>query len=110
MSETNDEKRAPLTKKEVEAKKAEMTKWHTDQIPFLETQLKYETLLTGVQQAITSRAEAEYKWLQIKSALMEKDPTDINGNTPQTPPVPTAHPPATSEAPGPTLHRTLKTE
>jgi len=111
MAKEKKDERVPLTKEEVEKKKAEMTEWHTRQIPFLETQLKYEDLLTKVQQSVTDRLEAEYKWLQIKAALMEKQvPQEINENdqpTPKGTPEMVQRKESTQNQP---IHRTLKTE
>lgn len=71
MSEQKEEAPKKLTKEEVDARKAEMTAWHKDQIPFLEIQFKYEDLITKIQVAHTERLEAEYKWIQLKAAMME---------------------------------------
>lgn len=76
MSEQKKEERPKLTKEEVEARKAEMTAWHQEQIPFLEIQFKYENLLTQIQQAHTDRLEAEYKWIQLKAAMMQAVPQE----------------------------------
>ena len=72
MSEQKEESPRKMTPEEVEKRKAEMTAWHKEQIPFLETQFKYEDLLTKIQLAHTDRLEAEYKWIQLKTAMMEK--------------------------------------
>jgi hypothetical protein len=71
MSEQKEESPKKMSKEEVEKRKAEMTAWHKEQIPFLETQFQYEDLLTKIQQAHTNRLEAEYKWIQLKAAMME---------------------------------------
>ena len=85
MSEQKAEDKPRLTKEEVEKRKAEMTIWHKEQIPFLETQFKYEDLLTKIQLAHTNRLEAEYKWIQLKAAMMEQlTPDDPEEGKPET--------------------------
>ena len=97
MSEQKEESPRKMTPEEVEKRKAEMTAWHKEQIPFLETQFKYEDLLTKIQLAHTDRLEAEYKWIQLKSAMMEKlTPEEVEE-------------PASAKAPM-TATRTLKKE
>jgi len=81
MAKEKKDERVPLTKEEVVARKAEMTKWHKDQIPFLKTQFEYENLVTKVQQAITDRLEAEYKWVQLKAAMMEPQGSQPNSES-----------------------------
>jgi hypothetical protein len=71
MSEQKEETLKKITPEEMEKRKAEMTAWHKAQIPFLETQFTYENLLTQIQLAHTNRLEAEYKWIQLKAAMME---------------------------------------
>lgn len=71
MSEQKEETLKKITPEEMEKRKAEMTAWHKEQIPFLEIQFKYEDLITKIQLAHTDRLEAEYKWIQLKAAMME---------------------------------------
>ena len=100
MSEQKVEEKPKLTKEEVEKRKAEMTAWHKEQIPFLETQHKYEDLITKIQVAVTDRLEAEYKWIQLKNAMMQNLTTpEVDETTDKDPKNPTM-----------TATRTLKKE
>tara|TARA_R110002020_G_scaffold473877_2_gene703830 strand:- start:1212 stop:1481 length:270 start_codon:yes stop_codon:yes gene_type:complete len=51
-----------LTAEELESRKEEMKSFYDDAIPYLESQLKYESLLTDVEEARFKRANFQYQW------------------------------------------------
>lgn len=75
------EQKEPISRKEMEKRKAEITVFHKDQISFLETQLVYEDLLTRIEESRLRRAVAMIRHAQML-APDEPDTTD-----PENPPI-----------------------
>tara|TARA_B100000519_G_scaffold153732_1_gene134851 strand:+ start:271 stop:609 length:339 start_codon:yes stop_codon:yes gene_type:complete len=87
-----------LTKEQLEARRAEITKYYEDHIPSLKTQLEYETLLKEIEKVRAERLQA-----QMFVANTMEGQKQGNG-VPPVPPKPTAQAPA----PAPETKKTLK--
>lgn len=77
MTKKTEEKEAStISKEEMERRKNEINKFHTDQIPFLETQLKYENLLTEIEESRLRRAMSQIRMAQMLAPDPEEDPEE----------------------------------
>ena len=105
--ETNDEKKVP-TPKEMEARKKELSKFYTEQITFLITQLEYEELLTKIEDSRARRVMSQVRIAQMLSPQEPQNPEDENNQeTPQpTPEMVQREEGVPKDQP---IHRTLKT-
>ena len=65
MSEVKEPTETPISREEMERRKAEITKFHKEQIEFLETQFKYEELLTTIEELRLRRAVAMVRHAQM---------------------------------------------
>jgi len=54
-----------LSPEELEARKEEMKLFYDEAVPYLESQLKYEELLTNVEEARFKRANFQYQWQML---------------------------------------------
>ena len=54
-----------LSAEELNERKEEMRTFYDESVPYLESQLKYETLLTEVEEARFKRANLAYQWQMI---------------------------------------------
>lgn len=70
--ETNQE---PTTE-EILAYKNNMLKFYKDQIPFLESQKKYETLKADIEEAKYRQLENRVKYIQLQLSVQEKQEED----------------------------------
>ena len=64
-----------LSPEELEQRKEEMKVFYDTSVPYLESQLKYEELLTNVEEARFKRANFQYQWqmLMAQTAMQEED-------------------------------------
>lgn len=65
MAEPKPEVKEPISREEMEKRKAEITAFHKDQITFLETQFLYEDLLTRIEESRLRRAVAMVRHAQM---------------------------------------------
>jgi hypothetical protein len=65
MSEQTQVQETPITKEEMEARQAELQAYYQTQIPFLKTQLEYQTLVTELEELDVRRAMAMVRMGQI---------------------------------------------
>lgn len=65
MSEQKAQEKEPISREEMERRKAEITKFHKEQIEFLETQFRYEDLLTQIEESRLRRAVAMVRHAQM---------------------------------------------
>ena len=65
-----------LTQEELQARKEEMKKFYDESLPYLESQSKYEKLLTEIEEARFKRATIQIQWANIMAAQQEQDTAD----------------------------------
>mgnify|MGYP003146185849 CR=1 FL=1 len=67
-----------LSPEELEQRKEEMKTFYDQSIPYLESQLKYEELLTNVEEARFKRANFQYQWqmLMAQTQMSEDESED----------------------------------
>jgi len=65
-----------MTPEEMKQRKLEMDLFFKEEIPFLEEQTKYETLVTGIEELRARRVRAQQ---MIASALAPPPPDDLTG-------------------------------
>ena len=68
-----------ITQEELQARKAELKTHFEKEIPFLETQLKYETLMADIEE---QRARRTYS--MVKMAQMIAPPSEETSESPNT--------------------------
>lgn len=81
------EEKRTITPEELAKRKAEIEKFHLEQIPFLEQQLKYENLLTDIEDSRARRAMAMMRFAQIMAGPQQEnmdDPKDPKPEVTQT--------------------------
>ena len=62
-----------LSPEELAARKEEMKEFYDSAIPYLESQLKYEELLTNVEEARFKRANFQYQWQMLMAQTQMPD-------------------------------------
>ncbi len=74
-----------LTAEQLDERKEEMKEFYDSSIPYLESQLKYEVLLTDVEEARFKRANFAYQWqmLMANTQPPEGSDKDIDDPTPE---------------------------
>ena len=65
-----------LSAEELDARKEEMKSFYDSSIPYLESQLKYEQLLTDVEEARFKRANFAYQWQMIMASTQAPEGSD----------------------------------
>lgn len=65
MSEQMQEQEKPLSREEMEARQTELQNYYQSQIPFLKTQLEYQTLVVELEELDVRRARAMVMMGQI---------------------------------------------
>ncbi len=65
-----------LSPEELEARKEEMKDFYDSSVPYLESQLKYEQLLTDVEEARFKRANLAYQWQMIMASTQAPEGSD----------------------------------
>ena len=75
-----------LSPKELEQRKEEMKLFYDQSVPYLESQLKYEQLLTDVEEARFKRANFQYQWqmLMAQTQMAEEEGNDKPKQAPKT--------------------------
>lgn len=87
-----------LTQEELAARKDEMKQFYDESLPYLESQAKYEKLLTEIEESRFKRATLQIQWANIMAAQQEQDTTDHGDEEEK----------ETTEQPSPTAERKLK--
>lgn len=106
--ETNDEKKVP-TSKEMDARKKELSKFYTEQITFLTTQLEYEELLTKIEDSRARRVMSQVRIAQMLAGPEPENPgNESNPEVSKTAPEMVQHEEGTPR--DQPIHRTLKTD
>jgi len=62
-----------LTQEELAARKDEMKQFYDESLPYLESQAKYEKLLTEIEESRFKRATLQIQWANIMAAQQEQD-------------------------------------
>jgi len=76
-----------LSAEELNERKEEMKTFYDESVPYLESQLKYETLLTDVEEARFKRANLAYQWQMIMAnTKMQEEEADGDVDKKNTPP------------------------
>jgi len=65
-----------LSAEELDARKEEMKTFYDQSIPYLESQLKYETLLTEVEEVRFKRANFAYQWQMLMASTQPPEGSD----------------------------------
>ena len=63
-----------MSPEELAHRKEEMKSFYDESVPYLESQAKYETLLTSIEEARFKRANFQYQY----AMMMSQQPTDPN--------------------------------
>lgn len=83
-----------LTPEQLEARRQEMKEFYEKSLPFLESQSKYEKLLTDIEESRYKRATMQIQYATMVAATQQPDEDeDDELNTTQAPPRPTAKAP-----------------
>lgn len=69
------------TAEEILAYKNNMLKFYNEQIPFLESQKKYETLKADIEEAKYRQLENRLKFIQLQLSVQEKSEEDGNSES-----------------------------
>jgi len=69
---SNQHEEQELTQEELSARKEEMKQFYDESIPYLESQAKYEKLLTEIDEARFKRATLNYQWAQFASKTTQE--------------------------------------
>jgi len=62
-----------LTDEELAAQKEQMLQFYTESVPYLEAQLKYETLLMQIDEARFKRNNVQMQWAMMMQAQQETE-------------------------------------
>jgi hypothetical protein len=60
-----------LSAEELTARKEEMLKFYTDSVPYLEAQLKYESLLTQIEESRFKRTNIQFQYAMMMDSQKE---------------------------------------
>lgn len=83
-----------LTPEQLEARRQEMKEFYEKSLPFLESQSKYEKLLTDIEESRYKRATMQIQYATMVAATQQPDEDeDDELNVTQAPPRPTAKAP-----------------
>lgn len=69
------------TAEDILAYKNNMLKFYNEQIPFLESQKKYETLKADIEEAKYRQLENRLKFIQLQLSVQEKSEEDGNSES-----------------------------
>jgi threonyl-tRNA synthetase len=75
-----------LTPEELAARKEEMKQFYDESLPYLESQVKYEKLLTEIEEARFKRANWQYQWavlMENSKAPSEEDDDEVETPAPE---------------------------
>jgi len=76
-----------LSAEELDQRKEEMKEFYDSSIPYLESQLKYEKLLTDVEEARFKRANFAYQWQMLMANTQPPEGSDEDVDKPMSKPV-----------------------
>jgi hypothetical protein len=71
------------TAEEIKAYKNNMLKFYEEQMPFLESQKRYETLKADIEEAKYRQLENRLKFIQLQLSVQEKPEEDGNSESDQ---------------------------
>ena len=74
-----------LSAEELDARKEEMKRFYDESVPYLESQLKYEKLLTDVEEARFKRANLQYQWQMMMASTQPPEGSDEDIEKPSAP-------------------------
>jgi len=69
-----------FTAEELAAQKEQMLQFYTESVPYLEAQLKYETLLMQIDEARFKRNSIQMQWAMMMQAQQESTQEDTSDN------------------------------
>ena len=69
----NQHEEQELSHEELMARKEEMKKFYDESVPYLESQAKYEKLLTDIEEARFKRANYQYQFAMMMSNRPEEE-------------------------------------
>tara|TARA_R100001509_G_C4758179_1_gene178760 strand:- start:330 stop:620 length:291 start_codon:yes stop_codon:yes gene_type:complete len=75
-----------LSAEELDQRKEEMKEFYDSSIPYLESQLKYEQLLTDVEEARFKRANFAYQWQMLMASTQPPEESDEDVDKPKSKP------------------------
>ena len=75
-----------LSAEELNARKEEMKTFYDESIPYLESQLKYETLLISVEETRFKRANFAYQWQMLMANTQPPEGSDSDVDKTDAPP------------------------
>jgi hypothetical protein len=78
----NQQPEQELSHEELMARKEEMKQFYDESVPYLESQAKYEKLLTDIEEARFKRAQFQYQFAMMMSQSQEPDSEDELEETP----------------------------
>jgi len=78
----NNPEESNLSPEELEARKEEMKVFYDTAVPYLESQLKYEKLLTDVEEARFKRANFQYQWQMLMANTQPAEGEEGQEETP----------------------------
>lgn len=90
----NQQEQAQLSKEELEAKREEMKDFYESSISYLESQAKYEKLLTEIEEARYKRATMQLQYASMMAATQPSMEDEEEDFSTQEPPKPVAQAPA----------------
>ena len=70
-----------LSAEELNERKEEMKTFYDESVPYLQSQLKYETLLTEVEEARFKRANLAYQWQMIMANTQAPEEGDSDSDS-----------------------------
>jgi hypothetical protein len=70
-----------LSAEELDARKEEMKTFYDQSVPYLQSQLKYEILLTEVEEARFKRANLAYQWQMIMANTKPPEEDDSGSDS-----------------------------
>jgi hypothetical protein len=76
MSEQTQTQETPMSKEDMEARQAELQAYYSNQIPFLKTQLEYQTLVTELEELDVRRAMAMVRMSQIMAPAPKSEESE----------------------------------
>lgn len=66
-----------LSHEELMARKEEMKKFYEESVPYLESQAKYEKLLTDIEEARFKRANYQYQFAMMMAQRPEEEEEEV---------------------------------
>ena len=73
----NQQQEEQLTAEQLEARRLEMKNFYESSIPYLESQAKYEKLLTDVEESRYKRATMQFQYANMMAAQQEMEQEEL---------------------------------